>query len=45
MEACSDAGLHEQLDETPADAGVNYSLDFVVGSVREVGQSPAGVCQ
>lgn len=37
--------LHEQLDEAPADAGVDDGLDLVVGAVREIRQSPASVRQ
>ena len=37
--------VQEELDESATDAGVDDGLDLVVGSVGEVGQRPAGVCQ
>ena len=37
--------VHEELDYPPADAAVDNCLDLVVGSVTEIGESPAGVSQ
>ena len=37
--------VHQELHYSPADAAVYDGLDLVVGSVTQVGQSPAGVGQ
>ena len=35
--------MHQEVHKTPADTGFNNSLDLIVGTVREVGNRPAGV--
>jgi hypothetical protein len=37
--------VHQQLYETTRDAGLNDSLDLVVGTIAEVGNGPAGIDQ
>jgi hypothetical protein len=36
-------GVHEQLYQAAGNAGLDDSLDLVVGSIRQVGDGPAGV--
>jgi hypothetical protein len=35
--------MHEKLDETTRNTGLNDRLNFVIGSIREVRDGPAGV--
>lgn len=38
-------GVHKQLDQAAGDAGLDDGLDFVVGAIRKVGNSPASINQ
>lgn len=37
--------LHQQLHQPATDSGVNNSLDFIIGAIRQVGQCPARISQ
>lgn len=41
MDGCG--GVHEKVNETPADTGFDDGLDLVVGPVREIGNGPASI--
>ena len=35
----------EELNKSGTDACLNNSLDFVICTIREIRESPAGICQ
>ncbi len=37
--------MHEEINEAPANARLDDSLDLVVGAIRKVRDGPAGVNQ